>query len=82
MASVTPECAMTDMSGDMDGDQHDKGCCTPECATACPVAAILLGDIDATEVYSSIEMTAAIATQSLGSVEAEAADPPPRQLHS
>lgn len=82
VASVTPECTMTDMTGDMDGDQHDKGCCTPECAMACPVAAILLDDTGAAASYSTIGMIAAMATKSLGSIEADSADPPPRPLHS
>ena len=81
MAGMAPECAMSGMSDDMDGDQPEKGCCTPECAMACPVAAILLDDMQPLAVYSSAEMIAVTEAQSFGSIAPDAADPPPRQPH-
>jgi len=76
IAAAACECTMATMA-DMDVD-GDMGCCTPECATACPAMAITF-DGTGMSTFRPAPLVAASAYTSLwGSIAPESLDPPPR----
>ena len=77
VAATAPECTMAAMA-DMEGDHDDMGCCTPECATACPAVAI---SFDGTAMPASLTAPSIAekgVVSALGSIAPESLDPPPK----
>lgn len=77
VAATTPECTMA-VSADMDGDHENMGCCTPECATACPAMAIPFDETAMPASPTDPSIVEKGIVSALGSIAPESLDPPPK----